>query len=107
MTRGMRGGMGSLIRQVQRGYKGRRRADLDHTVSWTSASDPGMLTSMSWLRSFMALLLLLAAGSAFAVDLEPVASGLSSPLYLTHARDGSGRLFVVEQEEPSGCSRRG
>jgi hypothetical protein len=38
-------------------------------------------------------------GSAQAsVVLEPVVtSGLSSPLYLTHPRDGSGRLFIVEQ----------
>lgn len=29
--------------------------------------------------------------------LEPFASGFTRPLYLTHAGDGSGRLFVVEQ----------
>jgi glucose/arabinose dehydrogenase len=29
--------------------------------------------------------------------LAPVLDGLASPLYLTNARDGSGRLFVVEQ----------
>ena len=28
---------------------------------------------------------------------QPVASGFNSPLYLTHAGDGSGRLFVLEQ----------
>jgi hypothetical protein len=34
---------------------------------------------------------------SFAVELNPVvASGPSKPVYLTHARDGSGRLFVVE-----------
>ena len=33
------------------------------------------------------------------VHLVPlVATGLSHPLYLTHAGDGSGRLFLVEQE---------
>ncbi|MDX1520980.1 MAG: PQQ-dependent sugar dehydrogenase [Anaerolineae bacterium] len=31
------------------------------------------------------------------VNLQPVASGFDSPVYLTHAGDGSGRLFVVEQ----------
>ena len=31
------------------------------------------------------------------IDLELVASGLSSPVYLTHAGDGSGRLFIVDQ----------
>ncbi len=30
-------------------------------------------------------------------ELTPVVSGFSKPLYLTHAGDGSGRLFVVEQ----------
>jgi len=38
------------------------------------------------------------AGSALAaVQLEPVLTGLSRPVYVTHARDGSNRLFVVEQ----------
>lgn len=32
-----------------------------------------------------------------AVHLEPVLAGLSSPVFVTSARDGSGRLFVVEQ----------
>ena len=32
------------------------------------------------------------------VELRTVASGFSSPVYLTHAGDGSGRMFVVEQE---------
>ncbi len=32
-----------------------------------------------------------------ALTLEPVASGLSNPVYVTHASDGSGLLFIVEQ----------
>jgi len=32
------------------------------------------------------------------VELVPVASGLGMPVQVTHAGDGSGRLFVVEQE---------
>src|SRR6185369_5401203 len=32
-----------------------------------------------------------------AVTLQPVASGLAAPVDITHAGDGSGRLFVVEQ----------
>ncbi len=32
-----------------------------------------------------------------AVQLQSVATGLASPLYVTHARDGSNRLFVLEQ----------
>ena len=34
---------------------------------------------------------------ARAVELTPFLSGLSNPLYLTHSRDGSGRLFIVER----------
>jgi len=32
-----------------------------------------------------------------AIQLQPVVTGLSNPLYVTHARDGSNRLFIVEQ----------
>lgn len=39
----------------------------------------------------------LRATSTFTIDLQLVANGLSSPVYVTHAGDGSGRLFVVEQ----------
>ncbi|HEV8437701.1 MAG TPA: PQQ-dependent sugar dehydrogenase [Methylomirabilota bacterium] len=42
-------------------------------------------------------LLISIAPPAAALELEPFLSGLTNPLYLTHARDGSGRLFVVEQ----------
>src|SRR5436305_8866857 len=38
--------------------------------------------------------LALAAGT---ISLAPVASGFSQPLFVTHAGDGSGRLFVVER----------
>ena len=31
------------------------------------------------------------------VALQPIATGLARPLYVTHAGDGSGRLFIVEQ----------
>jgi glucose/arabinose dehydrogenase len=31
------------------------------------------------------------------IQLIPVANGLSSPVYVTSARDGSNRLFIVEQ----------
>ena len=37
------------------------------------------------------------AGQAVPVELQPVMSGLTNRLYLTGARDGSVRLFVVEQ----------
>jgi hypothetical protein len=32
-----------------------------------------------------------------AIQLEPVLTGLASPLYVTHAGDGSNRLFILEQ----------
>lgn len=38
-----------------------------------------------------------AALSDLTLELEPVASGLSSPVFVTHAGDGSGRIFIVEQ----------
>ncbi|MHC4431429.1 MAG: PQQ-dependent sugar dehydrogenase, partial [Planctomycetota bacterium] len=31
------------------------------------------------------------------IELEPLASGLTAPVYLTHAGDGTDRLFVVDQ----------
>lgn len=34
---------------------------------------------------------------ALAIELRPVASGFTKPVYLTHAGDGTGRHFVVEQ----------
>jgi glucose/arabinose dehydrogenase len=37
------------------------------------------------------------ADAQLTVGFEPVASGLSSPLGLVHAGDGSGRLFILEQ----------
>ena len=56
-------------------------------------------------RLALALLVAVAAGALVAgraeaqltIGFEPVATGLSSPLGLVHAGDGSGRLFVVEQ----------
>ena len=39
----------------------------------------------------------LPALDAITLRLDPVADGFTKPLYLTHAGDGSGRLFVVEQ----------
>jgi len=31
------------------------------------------------------------------IVLEPVVANLASPVFVTHAADGSGRLFIVEQ----------
>lgn len=38
------------------------------------------------------------AGEPEGVDLEEIITGLDQPVYLTHAGDGSGRLFIVEQD---------
>jgi glucose/arabinose dehydrogenase len=35
--------------------------------------------------------------AAVTIQLEPVLTGLSSPVYVTHAGDGSNRLFIIEQ----------
>jgi glucose/arabinose dehydrogenase len=45
-----------------------------------------------------ALVLLASIPLVAAIQLAPVASGLSSPLFVTHAGDGSNRLFVVERD---------
>ncbi|HLG17921.1 MAG TPA: BACON domain-containing carbohydrate-binding protein [Blastocatellia bacterium] len=37
------------------------------------------------------------AAPATTIQLDPVVSGLSAPLYVTNARDGSNRLFIIEQ----------
>ncbi len=33
----------------------------------------------------------------FTIELEPVVTGLAAPLSVTHAGDGSGRLFIPDQ----------
>ncbi len=38
-----------------------------------------------------------ASSAQSSIQLQPVLSGLSSPVYATSARDGSNRLFIVEQ----------
>jgi len=50
------------------------------------------------------LLLVLAIGpgqgtvSAAAIGLEPIAGNLLQPVFITHAGDGSGRIFIVEKQ---------
>ncbi|WP_374713584.1 PQQ-dependent sugar dehydrogenase [Symbiobacterium terraclitae] len=67
----------------------------------TGAFDVGAL-----VRTVVALLLTVLMGcspaqapgpGAVAIALEPVVDGLENPLYVTHAGDGSGRLYVLEQ----------
>ena len=50
------------------------------------------------LGALVPLILLVTVSSALAaIQLQPVLTGLSSPLYVTSARDGTNRLFIVEQ----------
>jgi glucose/arabinose dehydrogenase len=48
--------------------------------------------------SAVSIFLILAPSSfAVSVQLEPVVSGLSAPLFVTNAHDGTNRLFILEQ----------
>ncbi|MEX0901889.1 MAG: PQQ-dependent sugar dehydrogenase [Pseudohongiellaceae bacterium] len=49
----------------------------------------------SWL---LTLLLVCVSGKAQTLDLIPVISDLDRPVEVAHAGDGSGRLFILEQE---------
>lgn len=51
------------------------------------------------MRYLLALVLVAFATSANSIDLRltPVVTGFLNPVYVTHAGDNSGRLFVVEQ----------
>ncbi len=46
----------------------------------------------------LALILCPISSDAVEIGLEPVATGIPSPLLVTHAGDGSGRLFVVARQ---------
>ncbi len=65
-----------------------------HLRSWKSG--------LSVMLLFMALLFLAVSVSsaqpdATIIELEPLATGLTAPLGVTHAGDGSGRVFIIEQ----------
>jgi glucose/arabinose dehydrogenase len=67
-----------------------------------SRISPGVAQSLGRWKGAMGILCGLtiwsaAASALAAVQLQPVLTGLSSPLYVTHARDGSNRLFILEQ----------
>ncbi|HSC70171.1 MAG TPA: PQQ-dependent sugar dehydrogenase, partial [Candidatus Methylomirabilis sp.] len=56
----------------------------------------------SWVTLLVAILcgvpVLAPLGTpAAALELQPVIAGLANPLYLTSARDGTNRLFILEQ----------
>lgn len=55
-----------------------------------------MVRRSSFLLGFLSFATALCAQTP-RIALEPFASGLNSPLYLTHAHDGTNRRFIVEQ----------
>src|ERR1051325_7798554 len=57
----------------------------------------GMIMKKCIIMGTMAFAVLWALTRATAVELQPVVSGLSRPLYVTGAKDGTARLFIVEQ----------
>ena len=40
-----------------------------------------------------------------ALELQEIATGLDRPVFVTHAGDNSGRLFIVEQGGKFACSK--
>ena len=62
-------------------------------VTWAFVSTMLLSSSSAWLHAASAQI----PKGEITVNLESVASGLISPTHLTHAGDGSGRLFVVDQ----------
>jgi glucose/arabinose dehydrogenase len=55
------------------------------------------MTSRALVAVAIASLLAVASPARAAIQLIPVASGLSNPLFVGHAGDGSNRLFIVER----------
>src|SRR5450631_4500346 len=56
-----------------------------------------LLLKLARLAIAGSLVILSAHAQSQAIRLEPVLQGLSFPVLVTHARDGSKRQFVVEQ----------
>src|SRR5437667_6637252 len=52
---------------------------------------------MRFLASLLLLLPSIANAQIVRINLEPVAAGLTGPLYITHAHDATNRRFIVEQ----------
>ena len=65
---------------------------LDRVLHWLI---PAMVGAAAWLHAAPASAVIVPGD--LLIRLEPVASGLPSPIYATHAGDGSGRLFIVDQ----------
>lgn len=62
-----------------------------------SAAPKGRLTAALLVAVAVVVSAAARAEAQLTIGFEPVATGLSSPLGLVHAGDGSGRLFIVEQ----------
>lgn len=56
-----------------------------------------ILLSIGLFSSLIFSPMITSAQTAPTIQIQPVLSGLSSPVFITNARDGSGRLFIVEQ----------
>jgi anaerobic C4-dicarboxylate transporter len=60
-----------------------------------------MLTRKRIRFGFAVIVFITAIGTSIqaapSIKLVPVLTGLNSPILVTNARDGSGRLFIVEQ----------
>ncbi|MEO8229267.1 MAG: PQQ-dependent sugar dehydrogenase [Chloroflexota bacterium] len=68
---------------------GSRRADSGSEVPVASPATGGVAAGRAARAPFVA--------AAISVSLARVANGLSAPVFVTHAGDASGRLFIVEQ----------
>ena len=72
-----------------------------------AASGRRQRLSVSGSLAGASLFLVLATASPAAIQLTPVvSSGLSSPLFVGHAGDGTNRLFIVERAGTSACCSR-
>ena len=58
---------------------------------------PGMRFGILLFVLMVGFLSLQAHGQVLSISLTKAVSGLSAPVHVTHAGDGSGRLFIVEQ----------
>src|SRR5262245_29996231 len=70
-------------------------------VMWVLRSSNCSIEKLALALCLSASVLLCFSNSALAqtrhLDLNPVVSGLSLPVLLTNAHDGSGRRYIVEQ----------
>lgn len=75
----------------------RRNAGLLFCLALICAICPALFYASTSQKQARAVALDEVTPNLVAIQLQPVLTGLSSPVFVTHARDGSNRLFVVEQ----------